>query len=119
LIALDPESGRLTYVNAGHNPPLLFGAGQPTPLGPTGIPLGLMDHSEYRAETAMLPPGAGVLVYTDGLTDSLPPTDPSPSMRLVELLANPQGRTIAAVRTLIDPALTEDDVAALIVKRRA
>ncbi len=118
-MALDPDSGALTYVNAGHNPPILFGAAQPTTLDPTGFPLGLMDNTQYREATTRLPRGAGVLLYTDGLTDSLPSIDPSPSSRLVELLADPSGRTIAAVRALVNPALTEDDITAVLVKRRA
>jgi hypothetical protein len=52
-----------------------------------------MNDAESRAETTHLPPGAGVLIYTDGLADSLPSVDASTSRRLVEVLADPQGRT--------------------------
>lgn len=41
FVVLQRDSGELTYVNAGHNSPLVFGLAATTFLGATGMPLGL------------------------------------------------------------------------------
>ena len=53
FVLLDRDSGQLQYVNAGHNPAVLFGAGPATRLEPTGFPLGLMEESPYRSVTTL------------------------------------------------------------------
>ena len=67
----DTEQSTLSYVNAGHLSPLLFGAGGMRKLSSTGLPLGLTMDSAYE------PPGpvsflAGDLLFafTDGLTEA-------------------------------------------------
>lgn len=69
---LDPASGECTYVNAGHNPPLLCSAGQDelTPLALTGMPLGIMADTSFEQRTLRLDPGDFVVFYTDGVTDA-------------------------------------------------
>ena len=71
FIVLSRDSGELTYVNAGHNAPIVFGSGSATLLEATGMPLGLFPEAEYEARTALLPPGGALLVFTDGFTDSI------------------------------------------------
>jgi sigma-B regulation protein RsbU (phosphoserine phosphatase) len=70
---LDLATGRLTYVNAGHNPPLLYAAGQaaPTALTRTGMALGILPGGRYEQRTLQLAPGDFMLLYTDGVTDAL------------------------------------------------
>lgn len=74
---LDPESGELIYVNAGHNPPLVFQHNEPAcvedlkHLGSTGMQLGMDEDSEYQQESLILQQGDFVLLYTDGVTDAL------------------------------------------------
>ena len=65
--------GVLTYVNAGHNPPLLCCANQEqlTQLGPTGMALGVMDEATFEQRTVQCHPGDLVLFYTDGITEAL------------------------------------------------
>ena len=67
---LDPESGRLTYANAGHNPPFRQHDGEATALFATGMPLGLMPGMPYEEKETMLRPGDGVLFYSDGLLEA-------------------------------------------------
>ena len=50
FIVLSCDSGELTYVNAGHNPPIVSCSGSTTFLGATGIPLGLFKDAEYKAD---------------------------------------------------------------------
>ena len=69
---LDHESRRLTYVNAGHNPPLLFRAGSdPVPLQITGIALGALADADYEERSMELYPGDVLLFYTDGVTEAI------------------------------------------------
>jgi stage II sporulation SpoE-like protein len=63
FIVLDRDSGELTYVNAGHNAPIVFSSGSTKLLEATGMPLGLFAEAEYEACTAVIDPG-GALLFT-------------------------------------------------------
>ncbi len=71
LVRLDPNRRRLTYVNAGHPPGLLLSASGESRLAPTCPPLGLMPTIEVHAATLDLPPGATVVLITDGVSEAL------------------------------------------------
>lgn len=68
----EPSKHRLTYCNAGHNPPLLLNAydGQETWLGPTGAAIGLVEAYAPKARTVTLRRGDILLLYTDGVTEA-------------------------------------------------
>ncbi len=70
---LDPASGELVYVNAGHNPPLLYCVEQKKlmTLGRTGMPLGLFEHIDFDEGKARLDPGDFLVLYTDGVTEAM------------------------------------------------
>lgn len=69
---LDLDSGKLTYVNAGHNPPLLVRReGSSTWLDRGGLILGLSDNVEYEHGTDELEPGDVLVLYTDGITEAM------------------------------------------------
>jgi sigma-B regulation protein RsbU (phosphoserine phosphatase) len=70
---LTPATGELTYVNAGHNLPLVYSqaTGQATSLQRTGMPLGVDADATYAQQTLHLSPGDQLLLYTDGVTDAL------------------------------------------------
>ncbi len=70
---LQPGSGQFTYVNAGHNHPLLYrqDTGQVSLLKRTGMPLGVDAQATYAQQTVQLGPGDVLLLYTDGITDAL------------------------------------------------
>jgi serine phosphatase RsbU (regulator of sigma subunit) len=60
----------MEVVNAGHNPGALIGAdGTVRMIDASGTPLGLLPGMKYTAETLSFPPGARLLLYTDGLTE--------------------------------------------------
>ncbi len=70
---LDLETGRLTYANAGHNPPYLLRAQEnsdPIPLRRTGIPIGIEEEITWSQKTVVLQPGDVLLLYTDGIPDA-------------------------------------------------
>lgn len=73
---LDPKSGELIYVNAGHNPPILIrsgddGSAQLTHLTRTGMALGVECETSYGQKQIFMKPGDSLLIYTDGLTDTI------------------------------------------------
>ncbi len=66
----EPDGGLLELVNAGHNPAALVGEdGSVQMIEASGTPLGLLPGMEYSAERFPFPPGARLLLYTDGLTE--------------------------------------------------
>ena len=68
---LDYETGELTYVNAGHNPPLLRHEGHWKWLREKGgLFLGAFDTVRYRSSTLKLDPGDELLLYTDGVNEA-------------------------------------------------
>ena len=68
---LDYETGELTYVNAGHNPPLLRRNGSWEWLRTRGgLFLGSFDTAKYRSATLVLNPGDELLLYTDGVSEA-------------------------------------------------
>jgi serine phosphatase RsbU (regulator of sigma subunit) len=71
---LDPASGKLLYVNAGHNPPLVVRAsGGVDTLEAGGMVVGLMDGVPFVEGTAQLHPGDVLLVFSDGVTETWSP----------------------------------------------
>jgi serine phosphatase RsbU (regulator of sigma subunit) len=71
---LDPQSGELTYANAGHNPPVWMRAqGSVEKLSRTMIALGVLDSPNVTQRTITIQPGESVLLYTDGLTEAFSP----------------------------------------------
>jgi phosphoserine phosphatase RsbU/P len=68
---LDPASGSLTYVNAGHNWPVLRRAsGSIERLEIGGLPLGISVARSYQSGVATLVPGDLLLIFTDGLVEA-------------------------------------------------
>jgi sigma-B regulation protein RsbU (phosphoserine phosphatase) len=71
----DSQKRTLDYVNAGHNPPILYraSAGQRalSQLDPTGSILGIFGDLEYRRHAVQLEPGDLLLVYSDGATEAM------------------------------------------------
>jgi len=86
-------------------------------LEPTGLPLGLFPEAAYEALTASLLPGGALLLFTDGLTDSI--SGGNAEDRLREALADSSGRTMSRLRSLVDAKFNDDDVTVLLVKRDA
>lgn len=69
---LDPETGELEYVCAGHPFPLLRRAdGTVEELGCGSFPLGIREPLDVVRETVTLQPGDLLLLYTDGLAEAV------------------------------------------------
>ena len=69
---LDISSGRFSYVNAGHNLPMLLSGGsfKPIPAKP-GVVLAGMEDMVYRQEKIILSEGDALYLYTDGVTEAM------------------------------------------------
>jgi serine phosphatase RsbU (regulator of sigma subunit) len=67
---LEPESGSLTYANAGHDLPYLHRDGEAEELRARGMPLGLMPGMGYEEKKTIVQAGESVLFYSDGLVEA-------------------------------------------------
>ena len=124
---LDPATGALEYVNAGHEPPALVDADGRVRarLAPTGPALGLMPELEFGVASERLAAGDTLFAYTDGVVDARDLQDePFGEDRLMALLqadGAPTGglleRIDAALSTHIGTAEQFDDVAMLTTRR--
>lgn len=73
---LDPATGRLDFVVAGHPYPMLRrGDGEILELGEGGMPLGIRDELESPTGTVVIEQGDRLLLHTDGIAETLNPSD--------------------------------------------
>ena len=71
---LDTQGAQITYVNAGHNPPLLVRCdGTLEKLEGTGLLLGIMAGATYQQKTCRFEPGDVVVLFSDGVTEATRP----------------------------------------------
>ena len=71
LAEYDPDTRSLTYVNAGHNAPILRRAAGPLEhLNVGGVPLGILPECVYESATTNLYPGDTLLIFTDGVVEA-------------------------------------------------
>lgn len=73
LVFVDLERRQLVAASAGHCPVLLMSDGNVRTLRATGTPLGILPNTTFRQHTATLASPAGLLLYTDGVTEALNP----------------------------------------------
>ena len=126
---LDPQSGALSFLNAGHNPPLIVhAAGTVEQLASGGLPLGIKRDAEYREGRTQLQTGDVLIIYSDGVTEATSPTgEEFGATRLYEVVSRNVEASAAGIRDRIESALTKfsqgtqaaDDITLVIVKRQA
>jgi len=128
---LNPDDGRLLYVNAGHNPPLLLSAngqgGRATreELAPTGPAIGLIMNATYKMGEVALLPDDLLFAFTDGVTESRNLSADEFGQERLEALVSVENGTAeaalaaveAAVRVHAAGAEAFDDVTMLAVRR--
>lgn len=127
---LDLDTGRVTFVNAGHNPPAVRHAdGTVAWLAEkSGLMLAFMDGVEYRPHSTALNAGDTLFLYTDGVTEAM---DAKGALfgdgRLVETLNVAPSGEPASVCALVRAAVAAfaagmppaDDLTVLAVQRLA
>jgi sigma-B regulation protein RsbU (phosphoserine phosphatase) len=109
---LDLTSRALTYVNAGHNPPMLFrqtdGGGEVLRLDTGGPVIGLMEGCVYQQGCVTLAAGDVLVAYTDGISEAMNAVDEEwGEERLMDAVR--QNRAVTA-STLIDRLMTSADM---------
>jgi two-component system response regulator len=68
---LNPETGLLSYINAGHEPLFIVGPnGVKVSLQPSGPAVGMMPDARFKIEHVQLEPGDILIGYTDGVTEA-------------------------------------------------
>jgi hypothetical protein len=68
----DPQSRTLTYINAGHNAPIVRrGSGTMERLEVGGLPLGIQDGSAYQTGSTLIEPNDWLVVFTDGVIEAV------------------------------------------------
>ena len=128
---LDPQTGTLVYVNAGHNPPALYRVDLEPPgiqeLERTGMLLGVEIDSEYTQHTITMLPGDVLLLYTDGLTEAFDANDHQyGSEQLVsDFISNVNlnaselaDRLIESVHSFTGYTAPSDDITMVVVQRK-
>lgn len=125
---LDPHSGLLYYVNAGHNAPLILSQeGGFIPLEPTAPAVGLHTAATFRVDEILITKGATLFAYTDGITDARNPEQQFFSQaRLTQLLTQPApsvhellDRVETAVHRHVNGVGQFDDITLLALRRCA
>lgn len=127
LAELDPSSGQLSYLSAGHNPPVLLRLdGTVERLKSESIPLGIEISEKYDAGVTYLQPHELLVIYTDGVTEAR--NERGEQFGEARLLALLQSRfeerasaTLAMIMKHLDefvgPADQHDDITCLVVTR--
>lgn len=126
LAILDPLSGELVYVNAGHEAPVICGAGGVRArLPPTGPAVGLVPSVMYSAARTAMGAGDTLVAFTDGVTDAVGDDGEVYSeQNLLSRLLLAGGRadaTVTAVREDLQAAMGQaaqfDDITLLVLHR--
>jgi len=105
----DPRQRTLTYVNAGHNPPLLRrAAGLIEALDVGGLILGFMSDVNYEQATVALAPGDLLLLYTDGVSETMNAAEEEfGEARLRAFMERHDGRTPGETLALLEREVLE------------
>jgi sigma-B regulation protein RsbU (phosphoserine phosphatase) len=71
LAEFDPATRALSYINAGHNPPILRrNSGAIERLSNGGLPLGMWTDKSYETGNVILQPGDWLVIFTDGVAEA-------------------------------------------------
>ncbi len=127
---LDTMDGSVTYVNAGHNPPLVYqhATRAVSPLKEHGIALGIMPNAQEPQAHIDLACGDVLVLYTDGVTDALNRDEEEfGASRLAETVQEYAEKTaqeltdeiLRAVQEFSQGAPQFDDLTLMVVKRNA
>ena len=126
-LLVEPNTDRIVYTNAGHNPPYLVRTGgEIETLEASGVPLGILPDTEYETHEQRVTPGDLVALYSDGVTECMnSKRDQFGDERFIEVLkANKTKRAseivdavLLAVDTFREEEPFSDDMTLMILKR--
>lgn len=123
---LDLEERTLTYVNAGHNPPVIYRSGDiQEELRLTGPALGIIDDALYTEKTTSLNTGDIMVMYTDGVTEAVnPKNEEFGTDRLDAIIKASKNKSAEGIRDDIVESITRysegqdqfDDITIIVMK---
>ena len=126
LSELDPATGTLTYINAGHNAPMLCRkSGGLERLEAGGLPIGIKADAVYQSGSVVLAPGDWLVIFTDGVVEAM--NTRGEEFGETRLLANIATATSVSPAQMMSHIMTEldrfvgntpqhDDVTCLLLK---
>jgi PAS domain S-box-containing protein len=121
---IEPDLEQLRFINAGHPPPVLIAPGE-APRLLTGVapPLGVSDLPVHEEVVVPFPPGASLILYTDGLVERRGEPIDQGLARLTEAAAQArdgiEDLRAGVVRSCMGTSPSDDDVTALFVRAEA
>ncbi len=130
FLAVDEDAGRLTWVNAGHEPALVYDLDTDrfTELKGGGLPLGIEGGWRYTEHSADAAPGQVVVLTTDGVFEAHnPENELFGKERVREIVRAGAGLTAEGImRAIVDAvvafrgeAAQNDDITLVVAKTRA
>jgi sigma-B regulation protein RsbU (phosphoserine phosphatase) len=127
IAELNPSTGDLVYVNAGHNAPILRNkSGLVQRLETGGIPLGILSETVHETGFAQLGSEEWLVVFTDGMVEAVNPRgEEYEEPRLIQLIhdassATPtelQRRLLSEIDQFVGNTPQHDDMTCLLLKR--
>ncbi len=126
LAEMEPATGRLTYVNAGHNWPVLrraSGAIERLEIG--GLPLGIRPHAPYECGITSLAASDLLLIFTDGLAEAEDEKEQEfGEARILEIMNAAFGKSaadvlhqlMASVDAFVGLARPHDDITCMVLR---
>ena len=125
----DPGTLQLSFVNAGHNPPVILRSSESDcqlfRLSAGGPPVGLFPSVQYEGGVFALQPGDRIVLFTDGISESMDKDDEEwGEERLIELAKACEGlpameamkRIMAALQTFAGGAPQHDDMTVVVLR---
>ncbi len=125
---LDPATGKVDFVNAGHNPPLLIRQdGRMEKLEPGGTMIGAFDFMTWEADSTQLSEGDLIFIFSDGVTEADNGDEQFGDERTEKYIletgkSKPEeiiSKLMADIETFMGGAPHSDDITMLALKRRA
>lgn len=124
---LDPVTGHIAYVNAGHNAPILRrNSGEMEHLETGGPPLGISAEFSHDIGSTTLNSGDWLVVFTDGVVEAMNSAGAEyEELRLIQLMnegatgtpADLVRRLLASLDAFVGNTPQHDDMTCLLVKR--
>jgi sigma-B regulation protein RsbU (phosphoserine phosphatase) len=124
---LDPESGVVTYINAGHNPPVLLDSTGKVKarLTLTGPAVGMLPNITYTSRQLTMEPGDLLFLFTDGVPETHNPAGKLfTEKRMLEILSEPAPAANVVIKRIVHElndfmsiANPFDDIAMLTIRR--
>lgn len=123
---LDPATGVLGFVNAGHNPPVLFTGGATVRLEAGGVPVGVLEDARFERGEVKMERGDLLAVFTDGIPEADRGGEMYEEDRLLAVLGAGAAvptldvlgrRLLESVDTFMAGARRTDDITLLLLRR--